>query len=188
MKSLPDCWGTTEDETRLEYRCDALITTIDTELFRAVGIDAPASTVFRWLCQLKLAPYSYDWIDNFGRQSPQTLTPGAENLEKGQRVMTIFRLVDFEKDRHITLAMDIPWAKRFLGETSVTYMVVPQRQEEGGGCRLLAKLCIMYPAAFFKGVLGFPFRLFLSWGDLIMMRKQLLNLKELSEKTVQNGK
>lgn len=184
MKGLPDRWGTTEDETRLEYPCDGLITRIDMELFRAVSINAPAPTVFRWLCQLKLAPYSYDWIDNFGRQSPQTLTPGAENLEKGQQVMAIFMLENFEKDSHITIVMDIPWARRFSGETYVTYMVVPQ----GGGCRLLVKLCVMYPVAFFRGVLGFPFRLFLSWGDLIMMRKQLLNLKELSEKTVQNGK
>ncbi len=184
MKSLPDCWGTTENEARLEYPCDGLITRIDMELFRAVGVDAPASTVFRWLCQLKLAPYSYDWIDNFGRQSPRILTPGAENLAKGQRVMTIFKLVDFEKNRHITLAMDIPWAKRFLGETSVTYMVVTQN----GGCRLLVKLCIMFPHRILSGLIGFFPRLFLSWGDLIMMRKQLLNLKELSEKTVQNGK
>ena len=48
--------------------------------------------------------FSYDWIDNFGRQSPRELVPGLERLAVGQRVMSIFRLVEFERDVHLTLA------------------------------------------------------------------------------------
>jgi hypothetical protein len=47
--------------------------------------------VVRWLCQLRAAPYAYDWLDNWGKQSPRQLIPGLENLKLGQTVMTIFR-------------------------------------------------------------------------------------------------
>ena len=63
---------------------------------------APAEVVYRWLCQLRVAPYSYDWIDNRGRRSPRELTPGLEQLAEGQTVM-IFRLVSFAWGRHLTL-------------------------------------------------------------------------------------
>ena len=44
-------------------------------------------------------------------------------------------------------------------------------------CRLLVKLLVRYPG----GVYGAFLRAFLPWGDLVMMRKQLLTLKALAE-------
>jgi len=37
--------------------------------FRGVTIRTGAPAIFRWLCQVRVAPYPYDWIDNGGRRS-----------------------------------------------------------------------------------------------------------------------
>ncbi len=71
--------------------------------------------VFRWLCLLEVAPYSYDWIDNLGRRSPRTLTPGTEDLEVGQEFL-VSRLLEFEPDRHIA-GVVLPRPERLFRST-----------------------------------------------------------------------
>src|SRR5260221_14022454 len=88
-------WGSTAEERALAYPCDRVLPESDAEYFRAVDVDAPPAVAFRWLCQLRAAPYSYDLLDNLGRRSPPTLTPGPDALAVGQRGMTIFTLVRF---------------------------------------------------------------------------------------------
>jgi hypothetical protein len=144
----------------------------DDALFRAVTIDAPAGVLFPWLCQLRVAPYSYDWIDNFGRQSPRVLTPDLTRLEVGQKVMTVFRLAAFEPDRHLTVVLHRP--RPLFGGLAVTYLIVPKA---GEGCRLVVKLAVAYPPS----PIGAAVRRLLPVGDVVMMRKQLLTLREVAE-------
>jgi hypothetical protein len=160
-------WGSTLAERERPYPCDELAGSHQA-LFRAVTVQAPRHWVFRWLCQLRLAPYSYDWIDNLGRQSPRQLVDGCDQLANGQKVMLIFRLVDFEPGVQITL--------KTSGPLAVTYALT---DIDGGSCRLVAKLVVHYPA----GPIGWAMRLLLPLGDLLMMRRQLLNLKALAEST-----
>jgi hypothetical protein len=96
-------WGSSAAERAATYPCDGLIERPDGVLFRAVDVEAPTAVVFRWLCQLRVAPYSYDWIDNLGRQSPRELIDGLDDLEVGDRVATVFELVAFEPDRSFTI-------------------------------------------------------------------------------------
>src|SRR5271165_7567855 len=112
-------WGSAAGERAEAFPCDGLVGEPDLELFRAVDVRAGAATVYRWLCQLRVAPYSYDLLDNRGRRSPQTLTPGLEQLELGQSVMRIFKLVDFEPGRSITVLSD----GRLFGRVACTYRV-----------------------------------------------------------------
>jgi hypothetical protein len=170
-------WGTTPAERRRAFPCDPLMTHPDGTYYRGVAIEAAPHVIFRWLCQLRVAPYSYDWIDNRGRQSPQRLIPGLDQLEVGQDVMTIFELVDFERDGHFTIRIkrDGP-ALRVFGDIAGSYVIVPSGPHR---CRLLVKLLVHYP----RGVRGWAMRTLLPWGDLVMMRRQLLTLKSLAERT-----
>lgn len=148
-------WGTTPAERSLPLPCDDLIPSAAQVLNRATTVHAPREAVFRWLCQLRAAPYSYDLIDNFGRRSPRTLTPGLDDLEPGQRFMTIFRLASFEQDRSITLVRGSHLAVTYAALDGRLLMRIRKRSRS----------------------------LLLPYFDLPMARKQLLTLRDLTERT-----
>jgi len=176
VSSIAHTWGTSAAERALVFPGDRAEEAEWTSLFRGVTIAAPAPRAFRWLCQLRAAPYSYDGIDNGGRQSPRTLTPGLEQLEPGQKVMEIFRLESFEADEQITIATPAGGRGEWLfGALRCTYWLRP---EDTSRTRLLVKLRIA-PA---RGAAARVAKAALAWGDLVMMRRQLLNLKALAER------
>jgi len=183
MSSISQTWGTEPAERKLAFPCDPIILQPDGVLYRGVTVAASPETVFRWLCQLRAAPYSYDWIDNGARQSPQELTPGLDNLAIGQDVMRIFELFAFERERHLSLRLKArSGASRMFGDIAVSYLIVPLANDHSRrSCRLLVKLTVKHPRGFY----GRMMRALLPWGDLIMMRRQLLNLKRLAEETEQ---
>jgi hypothetical protein len=165
-------WGSTAEERAQPYPCDGWVADPDAVMFRAVDVEAPQAVTFRWLCQLRAAPYSYDKLDNFGRRSPQELTPGLEDLELGQRVATIFRLAEFEPGESLTIFH----RGRFFGAVACTYRA---ERVDDGRSRIVVKLA--WKAAR-RGLFGRPERFLLPPGDLVMMRRQLLNLKQLAER------
>jgi hypothetical protein len=162
---LPEVWGATEAEVAAHYPCDEVLTGPAESWCRAVPSAADPATQYRWLCQLKIAPYSYDLIDNFGRRSPRTLTPGVDELTTGQRMMRIFTLTDFVPDRELTLHLTDRGARRLFGEVAITYRATPGR--------LVAKLAVGVTSTALR-------RRLLAWGDLVMMRRQLLTLAGLA--------
>jgi len=175
---LPRCpdvvrnWGSTPAERAEGFPCDRLLEEAPMRLYRAVDVAAPAALVFRWLCQLRAAPYSYDVIDNRARRSPQALIPGLERLEPGQRFMRIFRLQEFEPGRSLTVRS----RGTVFGDVVVTYRV----SEAGAGrSRLVAKLLVAPGGGPFGSA---PARALLAAGDLVMMRRQLLNIARLAER------
>jgi hypothetical protein len=173
--SLATTWGTRPEERGGVWPCDRLAPPEAASLWRGVSVRAPAPVVYRWLCQLRAAPYSYDWIDNRGRRSPRQLTPGLEQLAVGQRVM-IFELASFAWGDHLTLATPAGGrGERLFGRVWCTYRVVPEGE---GACRLLVKLRVA-PS---PGVRGWLLARLLPTGDLVMMRKQLLTLARLAER------
>lgn len=168
LRDYVDHWGITAEERQRIFPCDLVMPDAQESFYRGIEIEASPQVVHRWLCQMKVAPYSYDWIDNLGRRSPTELTPGLENLERGQKFMFIFRLVDFDESQ-VTIRTSSPLA----GETVISYQVFENPT------RLLVKLNVKYPPVPLKWLIRFVLR----WGDWVMMRKQLLTFKALAERS-----
>lgn len=161
---LGDRWGVTEAEVGLRFGCDEVVPEAQIQLWRGVSIDAPAPVVWRWVRQVRLAPYSYDLIDNMGRRSPRRLTdlrdpqPGDHFTSLGGR-FDVGRVISAEPGRQLTA--------RIMGAT-MSYLVLPQET----GSRLLLKIAI--PRRRWRSSL-------LAIGDWPMARRQLLNFKRLAE-------
>jgi hypothetical protein len=163
-------WGSTPAERAEPWSCDEWMPGPELVLFRGIDVGAPAPVVFRWLCQLRVAPYSYDVVDNFGRRSPRTLTPGLDQLSVGQTFATMFELVAFVDGEEITLRSK----NHLFGDVVMTYRVRPV---DGATSRLCVKLLVRHR----RDPLGWVWRLVLPEGDLVMMRKQLHTLAGLAE-------
>ena len=148
---------------------------------RSVVVDAPAETVFGWVCQLRRAPYSYDWLDNFGRRSPREADPSLTGLEVGQSFMTIFELVGFAAPSSVRLRMKEGWPTAAFGAIDLTYSIEAADAER----TRLSAVMWMLPIG---RVLGRTRRYLLAWGDLVMMRKQLRTLAALAERDTTNAK
>ena len=161
---IGDRWGVTDAEVARPYLCDKWLTNPTLVAWRGVTVEARGEDVWPWVTQVRLAPYSYDWIDNLGRRSPQTLLdlpPPAVGepfiSAGGKRMGTV-------------LSVDPPHqlTGRLLGAV-ISYVVEPGGPSRS---RLLMKIVSNLPR---------PLAPLLSVGDLVMARRQLLNWKRLAE-------
>lgn len=165
---IGDRWGVTQAETALFYPCDELVPDPALQAWRGVTVRARPEHVWPWVAQIRLAPYSYDWIDNLGRRSPQELR-GLPEPVVGESFSSAFgglrlgRILAVEPGRHLTGT---------IAGVVISYLLVPV--DRGVHTRLLMKLVAT------RGRLTAPL---LTLGDLIMARRQLLNLAALAERT-----
>lgn len=173
--NIPKSWNFTSEEKKLLFPCDKLNVEFDFSetYYRGITINASAEIIFKWLCQLRIAPYSYDFIDNSGRKSPQYLLNDQPELVVGQSALLTYEIINFEINKHITLGIKQD-SSYPLTNLAVSYLIIPKDSKT---CRLLVKCNCKYK----KGISAYIAKKFLLWGDLVMMRKQLLNFKKLSE-------
>ena len=99
-------WGVAQGETRLRYPCDDFMPSPTLEAWRAVSVRATSEAVWPWLTQVRVAPYSYDWIDNLGRRSPGRLL-GLPEPRVGDAFTTsgrreVGRIVSIDPGRQLT--------------------------------------------------------------------------------------
>jgi hypothetical protein len=164
MAMIGDRWNVTDDEVARSYPCDEIVATPTLQAWRGVTVDVPRELLWPWVAQIRLAPYSYDWIDNLGRRSPRKLMGLAEPVV-GESFSTA-------ATRPFGCILGVQPPEHLTGEimgACMSYVLVPQ----GQSTRLLMKLVTS------AGKWVAPF---LSVGDLLMARRQLLNLKGLAER------
>lgn len=161
---IGDRWGVTDAEIARRYPCDDVVPAPRLSAWRGVSVAAPPTEVWPWLRQLRLAPYSYDWVDNLGRRSPRELADIPEPVANQPFTATAGRplgtVISASPGQQLTA--------RIAG-TVMSYVVVA----DGDGSRLLLKIVSDLPRVLAP---------VLSVGDLLMARRQLLNLKALAER------
>ncbi|MCY7397027.1 MAG: hypothetical protein LH468_12925 [Nocardioides sp.] len=172
MSGLPLVWGASAAEVLRDYPADRLVEPPAVAMTRAVTVAASPELAWRWLCQTAVAPYSYDLLDNRGRRSPPELTPGLDEPEVGGRMVMVYDVTAVRPGEQWT-GRTGPLAERIAGTLAVTYAVHP----DPAGSRIVCRMVV-------------PGRTraqrvraqALAWGDLVMIRKQLLTLQGYAER------
>ncbi|NHA66507.1 polyketide cyclase [Phycicoccus flavus] len=162
---LGDRWGVTDAEVASRFACDDLVPAPVLSAWRGVTVEAPPLRVWPWVAQVRVAPYSYDLVDNLGRRSPRRLV-GLAEPRAGEPFTTAFgrpqgEILAVDPGRQLT--------GRILGAV-MSYRLEPLGP---AATRLVLKLVLV------RGRLLAPP---VSVGDLVMARRQLLTWKELAER------
>ncbi|MBO1753995.1 SRPBCC family protein [Allobranchiibius sp. CTAmp26] len=160
---IGDRWGVTDEEVARAFPCDAVVPDPVLQAWRGVTVHAPAGRVWSWIGQIRLAPYSYDWIDNAGRRSPDRLSDLPAPVV-GEHFTAV---AGRPQGRILSVVPDQQLTAQIMGAV-MSYVLVPI----DGSTRLLLKVVMA------RGRLIAPL---VSVGDLVMARRQLLNLKGLAE-------
>lgn len=175
-------WGATPDEVAAAFAGDDLIREPAYSITRAITIDSPPESVWRWLVQvgyLRAGFYSDDLLDNLGRPSATTIVPELQRLEVGQLIpmspsprhsdRTAFAVRSFQ------VGSSLLWAK---SNSTWSWRLVPV----DGRTRLVTRLRGTYdwhrPLSATVGVLLIEF------GDFAMMRRMLRGIKARAESTL----
>jgi hypothetical protein len=161
---IGDRWGVSDDEVARRYPCDDFVEQPVLQAWRGVTVHTTPDRVWPWITQLRYAPYSYDWIDNLGRQSPRRLLDVAPVVAGEHFTCTGGRRIG----RILSVSPPTQLTGRLSGVV-MSYVLVPT----GEDTRLLLKLVAA------QGRWTAPL---LSVGDLVMARRQLLNFKRLAER------
>ncbi len=169
-------WGADAIERHAPSPADLAAPDADEHWVRAIDVAAPPALLWRWICQLRSAPYSYDWIDNLGKRSPQQLTPGLDQPAVGQPVLRIFRIVSFAPGEHLTVVLS-PTSRRPT-PYAMAYVVTPKGPSAS---RVVVHIRAGAPRGLPKPARRVLLAL-LAPVDLIMTRRQLRNLKALAER------
>jgi len=171
-------WGASNAEISQPMPGDELVAHPSFNATRAVTIAAPVEKIYPWIVQIGVTRagwYSYDLLDNLGRPSAIQILPQYQHIQPGDLIPMSpdgkygIWVKDFQQDSWIL------WSDGQSGDTSWVWKIDSLGENS---CRLITRVRTKYhwlSAAFL-------FNLLIEFGDLIMMRKCMLGIKQRAEK------
>jgi hypothetical protein len=173
-------WGSTDEEVRSELPGDEVVPQPTFAATRAITVDAPPEKVWPWIAQIgfgRAGWYSYDLLDNFGRQSSEEIIPSLQDVRVGNVVpmgpgeASGLRVKDLDRGR---------WLLWWDGDGFTTWLWSLDAAGPGR-TRLLTRVRSRYrwthPAILFSLLLVEP------W-DFPMMRKCMMGIKQRAESSL----
>jgi len=174
-------WGATSEEIQSPVVGDDLCSAATLIATRSITISAPPQEVFPWIRQMGLGRagwYSYDWLDNLGRKSANTIHDEWQTVAAGDKIPSgpiSFTAAIVEAPRHFVLEIKSRGKKLPKLHFTLAY----ELRDDPQGTRLVTR---MRSRANFP--LGSLFeKLVLGPGDGFMLRRQLLTISKNASKT-----
>jgi hypothetical protein len=168
-------WGATPEEVSRPLPGDQLVTRPTFNATRAISIAAPPEEIWPWLVQIGLTRagwYSYDILDNLGRHSARQIIPELQGLAAGD----IVPMSPDGKQGIKVHSLDAP-SSMVWGTPEDTTWTWQLDANPDGSTRLITRVRARYrwlsPSIAFSALVEF--------GDIWMMRKMLLNLRDRAE-------
>ena len=174
-------WGATPEEIQSPVVGDDLCPSATLIATRSITISAPPQDVFPWIRQMgfgRAGWYSYDWLDNLGRKSATSIHDEWQTVEAGDKVPSgpiSFTAAIVEAPRHFVLEI------KSLGKKSpkLHFTLAYELRDDPHGTRLVtrmrSRISVPLGSLFEKLILG-P-------GDGLMLRRQLLTIRQNASKT-----
>jgi hypothetical protein len=169
-------WGATDEEVERPMPGDEVVERPNFVATRAVTIEATPPQVWPWLVQIGSGCagfYSYDWVDNAGKPSAREIIPEYQHVEVGDLVPMLpgtevgMWVKGFEANRWM-----LWWDKK--GKATWAWGLYPHVE---GRMRLISRLRVRY--AWTSPMI--IYYLIQDVGDIVMMRKCMLGIKERAE-------
>lgn len=168
-------WGATPDEISRPLPGDALVADPTFNATRAITIAAAPDQIWPWLVQIGLTRagwYSYDILDNLGRRSARHIIPELQGLAPGDVVPMSPDGKQGMRVHSMNAPNSMVWGTP--GDTTWAWQL---DANPDGSTRLITRVRSRYrwlsPSIAFSALLEF--------GDIWMMRKMLLNIRERAE-------